>query len=123
MERGVLHTSTIRKIQKEDSELHVRLTPNFLNLFNDSILENCIYSRLFGLQRSFLNDKNLTIILSVLILINENKKCSLNALKLLYEGFVKKLDCCKFDAIADYMDEYLNQSVVERYKIHQKPWF
>jgi hypothetical protein len=123
MEKGVVHTTTIKTISKDPLGLQIRLTPNFLTLFNETILETRVYSGLFGFKRVCLAEKNLTIVLSLVLLINENKRCSLSQLKELYVQFVKKFECCSIDAIADYVEKYLEQGVAERHRIYEKPWF
>jgi hypothetical protein len=123
MERGTYHTSTIRNLQTPRTELEVRLTPNYLSMFNDSILESQVYSRLFGLSRVLFSEKNLTVILSIIILFNEKGPLTIRTLKDAYADFSKKFDHCRIDRVVEYMESFMANGPDRVYEVYERPWF
>jgi hypothetical protein len=123
MERGVFHTSTIRAIQADPRRLDSRLTPNFLAVFNDSILENQVFSRLFGLARALKNEKNLAVVMSVALLVSDERGVDLARLKEIYKAFRAKFRECDLDRVIDHMDHCAAQPADAGYRLYERPWF
>lgn len=123
MERGVFHTTTIRGIGNGAQSLEARLTPNFAAMFNDSILESHVFSRLYSLKRTFLNEKNLSIILSIIVLINESNYLTLPQLKELYSCFINRFACCDLDQIVEQMEAQMSRPKQPAYRMYERPWF
>jgi hypothetical protein len=123
MERGQIHTSTIRSIKKSNTRLDVRLTPNFLAMFNDSILESQVYSRLYGLSRVLLNEKHTVVILSIVILMNEQRQLTLDDVLRLYTAFTDKFSECDINTVAHLINRSITDPLDKHYSFYERPWF